>query len=482
MIRRHFRLYLLVLFMLGTPALALSQEPSLDEVIGGFQEPGDEIKADPNLDDVLLGFGEVEESGGIISKKKQVAKEAGLLPDWLDLSGSLGLALSFNFAHHAPNPGATDFRKLSRLKSTLDLDLDIKLPDNWQARIGGQAFYDAIYSLRGRDNYSYKLLNDYEDEVELSEVYLQGAVCDNLDLKIGRQVVVWGKSDNIRITDVLNPLDNREPGLVDIEDLRLPVTMTRLDYYFGKWNLSGLLLHEVRFNKDPVFGSDFFPGSRPLPREEKPSSNWNNQECALALNGIFSGWDLSFYGAWLWDDRAYIDETAVNPRLCHSRILMLGTALNIAYGNWLIKSEAAYLDGLTYSSAIDRKNRLDILIGLEYTGFNETVISFEIANRHIFAFEKALEQAPFYIEEDDFQSVFRLTRDFQHDTLQLTLLLSAFGLTGDGGSMQRLTLAYDISDDFKLTGGLITYQNGDRALFRSIGDNDRLFGELCYSF
>ena len=82
------------------------------------------------------------------------------------------------------------------------------------------------------------MLDAYEQESELREVYLQGALASALDIKVGRQIVVWGKSDNIRITDVLNPIDNREPGLVDIEDVRLPLTMSRLDFYFGDWGLS----------------------------------------------------------------------------------------------------------------------------------------------------------------------------------------------------------------------------------------------------
>ena len=36
--------------------------------------------------------------------------------------------------------------------------------------------------------------------------------------------------DNLRVTDVLNPMDLRVPGLTDIDDLRLPVTMIKLDY------------------------------------------------------------------------------------------------------------------------------------------------------------------------------------------------------------------------------------------------------------
>jgi len=72
----------------------------------------------------------------------------------------------------------------------------------------------------------------------------------------------------VRVTDILNPLDNRLPGMVDIKNLRLPVAMTKLDYYTGLWNLSGIMIHEARFDKTPVFNSDFYPGAGPLPSEK----------------------------------------------------------------------------------------------------------------------------------------------------------------------------------------------------------------------
>jgi len=62
-------------------------------------------------------------------------------------------------------------------------------------------------------------------------------------------VVVWGRSDTIRVTDVLNPIDNRRPGMVDIEDLRLPVAMAKLDYFVGDWRVTPIAILEQRFQK-----------------------------------------------------------------------------------------------------------------------------------------------------------------------------------------------------------------------------------------
>ena len=72
----------------------------------------------------------------------------------------------------------------------------------------------------------------------------------------------WGRSDTLRVLDVLNPVDNREPGLLDLVDLRLPVGMAKLSYYpHPGWSVTGIAIPEIRFSLDPPFGSDFFPGS-----------------------------------------------------------------------------------------------------------------------------------------------------------------------------------------------------------------------------
>jgi len=174
----------------------------------------------------------------------------------------------------------------------------------------------------------------------------------SLDIKLGRQIVVWGKSDNIRVTDVLNPLDMREPGLTDIEDLRLPVATSRLDYYIGDWNLTGIVIHEIRFNKSPEYGSDFYPSSTPPPYEDKPGSRCKNTEYAAAINGIFSGWDISFYWADFYNDTPHMELVSAGPppqiEWKHARLKMFGAAFNQALGNWLLKTEAAYIDGFKF--------------------------------------------------------------------------------------------------------------------------------------
>jgi hypothetical protein len=406
-----------------------------------------------------------------------------MLPDWLSLGGSVGQDISYNFAHDAPAAGKTDHRGLSGLRSRIDLEAALQLAPDWRARIEGYAFHDWAYRVQGRDGYTDAFLDAYETDADVGEAFIQGKLSTDLDVRAGRQIVVWGKSDNIRITDVLNPLDLRLPGRTDIEDLRLPVTMTKLDYFVGDWNLGAIVVHEIRFPRLSVFGSDFFTSSAPLPADDEPGEGFRDQEFAVAANGIFSGWDLSIYGARVFDDQAHAEDTAQGRRRRHARLWMGGLAANVAAGNWLIKGEAAWFDGIEFRATPDRDfARLDAMAGVEYSGFTDTTVSFEVANRHLFDFDVAIRGAPDDGRRNDVETALRATRTFLNETLELTFVASTFGLDGANGGFQRLQVDYDWSDSVEITAGVINYVSGEKLRFRGVGDNDRAFARLRYSF
>ena len=460
----------------------------LDAVLEGFEtETPAEDSFDQGLEDVLGGF-EEEQQPDMQAKEKDTGASSRV-PAWLSIDGWVQFGTTYNIAHEAPAAGQTDWRGFSKARIDLRLDLEARFSDAWSAKIGGKGFYDGIYSLQGRDEYTGYVLNDYEDETELGEAYIQGKLTDKLDIKAGRQIVVWGKSDNIRVTDMLNPLDMREPGLTDIEDLRLPLTMTKLDYYFGKWELSGIAVHEIRFNKIPAYGYDFYSYSEPPPPEDEPANTLENTEWALSLSGIFSGQDLDLYYARIFNDSPHTeyvlrdDETDPEIRQKHERLNMFGFAYNKAAGNWLLKTEGALLNRVHYTNRPGvGYTRIDGLVGVEYSGFDETTVSLEFADRHINNHRPALEAAPDGVLQDMYQIAFRYTRDFFNDTLSLTFLAMVYGPSSADGAYERLSLEYDLTDMISLRGGAALYQSGDLLTMQEIGDNNRLFVELRYSF
>jgi Protein of unknown function (DUF1302) len=471
----------------GTPNSSGDDLEDLDE--SGFETPG------------------TGSSGTGISDPELAEKQ----PAWYSFSGYTSFLGAYNYAQKsqsivAPGDMPMDFSGLSRARVKGALALDMKHGENWRSKFEVMAWYDASWAINGRENYTDDVLDTYESFIDLKDAYIQGSLTESLDLKFGRQVAIWGKSDSIRITDVINPLDNREPGMVDIEDLRLSELMTRLDYYFGDWGLSTLIIHEPRLEIEAAFGSDYRPSNifgAPIPYDKFPDRvdpDWSleNTQYAMSLDGRFSGWDLSYYAAHVYDNRFDIEFINNTPWRTFDMINMAGVASNIVSGSWLFKAEAAFINDINYRST-GRKNRLDALIGLDYMGIKHTVISLEIADRHIFDYEEemltlTLQEAvaqntfPDFVREDSIQIALRTSYSFDHDNATATYLISLAGGNGPGdsfdGGFQRLWVDYKYTDAVSLNAGVVDYIGGDGIIpfYRAIEDNDRVFAEVQYSF
>jgi hypothetical protein len=469
--------------------------------------------AEDELDDVLGGF---DDDLGEETEPSENPSEAERF--W-ELTGSASIGSSINYLKHDAfaGPGrTTDYGGLQRLRTRLNLQLDLDLPHDWKARVAGFGFYDWAYLANGRDDYTDDVRDMYEWEVDFQEVWVQGSVLDNLDVKVGRQVVNWGRSDSLRVLDVLNPLDNREPGLVDIEDLRRPVSMVKVDYYFGDWSISAIAIPEIRFDLNPVLGNDFAPALSSLGTletivvpEEIPDESIRNTEWAVALKGIFSGWDVSFHYARYWRDQAYLrpfpDPNALfgvtleGTELQHSRLTLVGAGANYTFGSWLVKAEIAWIDGINYTTStrydlrplpfgiVDipdgnvQKSRLDFMGGVEYYGLTDTNIALEVVNRHIFGFQDDM-RALFGTQENLLETALRVTRTFINERLEVTALGIVIGNHAQDGSVVRLEARYDLRDALEIAGGIVFYQKGDPIPFDTIKKNDRFFVEIKYSF
>lgn len=396
------------------------------------------------------------------------------------LGGFAKLGVGVNTAHRAPKAQETDWRGLSRLRAELQLEGDFR-PRWGKVFVSAKGSYDGVYAVHGRDSYTPQVLDVDEGEVELGEAFVEGSLSARLDLKLGRQIVVWGRSDTFRVTDLLNPLDLRQPGMTDIEDLRLPVAMSKMDYYRGPWQLSLLQVLEQRFSKLPPFGSDFYPAPIPPPHERLPAATFANSGLALEAKALFAGGDISFYGANL-----YADQTSFVPSLPvaleHRRIRMAGMAMNVARGNFLYLLEAAHRRGLRFMADYPRDYaRTDLLAGVEYRGLADTAISLDLLLRHLHHFRAPLAASPEGPVRDESEAALRLDRQLFHDRLTLGVLLLLKGEGAREGGMQRFTATYDLVDGWSLTGGVVVYHAGEGDMAR-VGDNDRLWLEVRYDF
>src|SRR5690606_33600800 len=152
--------------------------------------------------------------------------------------------------------------------------------------------------------------------------------------------------------------------------------------------------------------------------------------------------------------------------------------------------EIAYIDGIDYTlhndqglygivpTATTEKNRLDALVGIEYFGIANTSFSVEIAHQYIPDFDSAMK--PSHEEKNNTGLALRATHNMFNDRLDLNAVI--FGNFGESGGGWRLDAEYDIRDALVLSGGVIFFEEGDDLPFDTYYKNDRLFGEIKYSF
>jgi hypothetical protein len=411
------------------------------------------------------------------------ATSSTALKKW-EIDGFFRTDLSYTFSGDSPGLSEPDYRGISKLRTTLQLELPVRMSSQWNGFVSGQAFYDFSYGLKGRENFTPEALDLYEDQAELREAYLSGSPWAGVDVKFGRQIVNWGAADYVRVVDILNPLDSREPGLVDIEDLRLPITISRIDFSMNRWTLSGVAVHEVDFGRNPVFNSQFSPFPAAPPTELKPSESLGNTEVAVSLTGSLPGLDLGLYLADYYDDIPHFETVGGIPRLNHSRLSMAGMSANGVSGNWGWKGEAALVNGLRFNNLpSDRLSRLDTLVGLEYSGIPDTAIALEVVNRHLMDYSSVLKAAPDIQDENLTQYILSLRRSFLRDRLHLHSLFSFFGAGFEQGSFQRLSAEYQLRDGLALTLGALFFHSGERGgVPDTYEHNDILFMQAKYSF
>ena len=471
----------------------LLAEESMDADLGGFDTQEVSVEAFDDLD----GFGESDESGddldgfGDDDTVDEIVLEVQKEQSNLSISGNI--AFKTNYGYHDHSIDSVDYQGFNQAQSSLYLQLDYKINSDWKIRISGDGFYDAVYDLRDQP-YNDNVLDTYKTQLRFDDTYIQGRLTKDIDIKIGRQLVVWGKSDSIRITDVINPLDNRLPGMTDIEDLRLSTTMAKLDYYLGQWNFSAMAIVESRIFLEAAPYGEYFPVSSIFPGApnpffdlKQPTTSWDNMQYAFAANGTFSGWDLSFYGADVLDSKwGLVTPPTPTSQREVNKIQMLGSAINIATGSWLLKSEIAYLSGIKYNTTKDEKDRIDFLVGADYMGIKDTVLSVEIANRHIIDHENIMSvsnpNSLDFVDENEVQTAIRATRSFSNDSINATLLLSMFGGEWQYGGFFRASIEYDVMDGVVANVGVIDYITGDKPFTAAISDNDKIFADITYSF
>ena len=146
-----------------------------------------------------------------------------------------------------------------------------------------------------------------------------------------------------------------------------------------------------------------------------------------------------------------------------------------------MKTELAHLEQLKLSF-IEEKDfrRTDAAIGVEYAGFEDTMLGLELAGRHLYDIQDP--RLDDVVQDKEWQAALRINQDFMYRRLHTLLVLTAFGALGhDVGGFARGSVAYELSDGLEVRAGAVIYLAGDLPPFNITGSNHRVFVDVKYS-
>src|SRR6267142_3684788 len=232
-------------------------------------------------------------------------------PDWLKALRVRG-RIAEEFAYRLHDPG-----DVSKLKTLGWLEGKYTFSDSANLRVATRGYYDAVFA--ATDRYPDNVQRNQEQELELREAILSVSHGD-LDVRLGRQQIVWGEAISTFVTDVVNPKDFREFVLPDFSELRIPIWALDATYRLTEGvSVEGVWTPDTRTNKLPKQGAEFqfarLPYRFHLPVVRLPDDqdefSLARSEGGFRLSVLRQGWDVSLI---------YYDEADKSPVFFQRRV------------------------------------------------------------------------------------------------------------------------------------------------------------------
>lgn len=314
----------------------------------------------------------------------------------------------------------------------------------------------------GEISVSGDLQNLYSEAADSAEFTLREAYVDlyfeNSDLRLGKQMLVWGRAEGTFITDILTPVDVSEFLTQDFADIRQGVTAISYTRYFGRDFLQLVM--------NPVFSPNEIPepGSRWFPRQVIPTTintSYNEHENNPRLENVQLAARYGFRSNlkydldinllyWHYPNPSYYKDLTISfdqptgalelsEEFTQSFIAAYSGTLQL-FDKLLLTSESAYYNRRSFDYLSQELRALNIqdptlpeqvqiaqifaqnddgflkerpylisMIGLQYELFDFT-LSTQFINEHIFRYDSEILQ-----EQNYYYSTLLLQRSFLRD-------------------------------------------------------------------
>ncbi len=422
-------------------------------------------------------------------------------------------------------------RSITKIRNIAYVNASYPWRDRGGLTFSAWAYYDLAYDLFDYRTISGRSVRDADQPLvfienlkeekdspvaEIREFYFD-IFLDRADIRIGKQFVVWGVLEGIRITDEINPLDFRELILPDLLDYRIPLWTLKVDYYGENNNYQFLWIPDLRFHKPAPAGSEWELLQRVPGTKEPESFRLENSEIGFKISRNLLETEISLSYFWTWDDFPVIFRSAQidspqDPKFfpTYTRINMYGATFVRQVGAAILKGEVVYVpdkyfglkndvddngDGFLDHQGELQKKHIRWGLGLDFNLWG-TDWSPAIAQWIILDYDPDLIQ-------DEFDTSLTLFARRPVPQYSAVLELLAIGLVNLKELYLNPEATFDVTDRFQIAVGLDLFF-GDKSqlgvsapsggvaglnaveqsaqFFGNFNDNDRIYMEFKYTF
>lgn len=322
--------------------------------------------------------------------------------------------------------------------------------------------------------------------IDLRQANVLVRPADNVDLKVGRQILTWGVGDLVFINDLF-PKDFRSFFLGrDVEYLKAPSDAARLSVFFDLINSD--LVYTPRFDPDryvngerlsyynPVLGR--IAGQDAIIEPETPDAWFSDDEIALRLYRNIGAYELAGY----FYDGFWKSPVGLTPdgRFTFPALSVYGASARGPLLGGIGSAEVGY-----YDSRDDRGGDDPLIPNSQWKGLvgfeREVLPNFTAGGQYVIEHTPDFEPGVASGDQNRHLITLRLTKLALNQNLEL----SAFNFWSpneDDGHL-RLRASYKASDAWLIEGGTnLFYGPDETAPFSSLEYNSNVFLALRRSF
>ncbi len=330
-------------------------------------------------------------------------------------------------------------------------------------------------------------------DFELREFYVETSVGSTF-LTAGKQQIVWGNADGLKVLDLLNPQDFREFILDDFDESRIPLWALNAEIPMGDIVTQLVWIPDRTYHNIPESGAIYSftaPAFRPVLSPEipvslgpikRPERFFADSDIGIRLSTFWRGWDLTTNYFFHYQDIPVLFQSreisegspliVIQPR--YERSHLIGGTFTNVFGQLTLRGEIGYSTNRFFpttqsnnNSGLINTNELSYVLGFDWFGINETFISTQIFQSWIGDSPKGLLR-----DKIDTNLSLLLRRDFQNEQLKSEVLWVHNANQSDG--MIRPKISYELYDNTNLWTGLDLFYGDNDGLFGQFDGNDRI--------